>query len=66
MKEYALYKGDELIAIGTIKELAKMQGVKEETIRYYTSKVYRKRTTEEGYRVIKLEEEDDGNGKINV
>ena len=48
MKEYALYKGDEFIAIGTIKELAKMQGVKEETIRYYTSKVYRKRTTEEG------------------
>lgn len=43
MAEYALYKGDELLGIGTAKELAKMHGVKEKTIYFYTSPVYKKR-----------------------
>ena len=57
MKEYALYKGDEFIAIGTVKKLAEIIGVKEETIRFYASNFYKKRTKENGYYVIKLEEE---------
>ena len=32
MKEYALYKGEECLAIGTIKEIAKKMNVKERTI----------------------------------
>lgn len=36
-KEYALYKGENLIMIGTIDEIAKSQGVKRKTILYYQS-----------------------------
>jgi hypothetical protein len=40
---YGLYKGDELIRVGTKDELARLVGVKPETIYYYTTKAYRKR-----------------------
>ena len=42
-KEYALYKGEECLIIGTIKEIAEQQGVKEKTIRFYMSPAYLKR-----------------------
>ena len=42
-KEYALYKGEELLGIGTIRELAKQMGVKEHTIRYFQTPQYKKR-----------------------
>lgn len=55
--EYALYKGEEFIDLGTKKYLATILGVKEQTISFYLSPTYRKRTTEKnGYRVIKIEE----------
>lgn len=54
--EYALYKGDELLKIGTVDELAQFKNVKRETILFYTSEAYRQRTTEKnGLRVIKLD-----------
>ena len=43
MKEYALYKGDELLSIGTIQEIAKEQNVKEKTVEFYKTKSYEKR-----------------------
>lgn len=43
MKEYALYKGDELLGIGTLKELAEKNGVKPSTIYFYISPSYKKR-----------------------
>ena len=43
-KEYALYKGEKLLGIGTKKELAKMLGVKTSTINFYRSPAYKKRT----------------------
>lgn len=43
MKEYAIYKGEECLAIGTIKELAKKLKVKERTIYFYTTPTYKKR-----------------------
>lgn len=33
-KEYALYKGDELVTIGTVAEIARARGVKEESVLY--------------------------------
>lgn len=45
-KEYALYKGDELLAMGTAKELAKQFGVKVPTIHFYKSPAYIKRTND--------------------
>lgn len=43
MKEYALYKGDKLLIIGTIDEIAKNQNVQKKTIYFYHSKAYLKR-----------------------
>lgn len=45
-KEYALYKGDKLLAMGTAKELADRFGVKVSTIHFYKSPTYIKRTNE--------------------
>ncbi|WP_187703513.1 hypothetical protein [Listeria monocytogenes] len=55
MTEYALYKGDDLLKIGTLDELAEFRKVKRETIFFYTTPSYRKRTSEKGLRVIKLD-----------
>ncbi|EJC5391574.1 hypothetical protein [Listeria monocytogenes] len=55
MTEYALYKGEELLKIGTLDELATFKNVKRETILFYATPTYRKRTTEKGLRVIKLD-----------
>lgn len=43
MKEYALYKGDEILQIGTISEIAEKQKVKEKTVEFYKTKSYEKR-----------------------
>ena len=43
MKEYALYKGDELLSIGTIQEIAKEQNVQERTVKFYKTRAYEKR-----------------------
>lgn len=43
MKEYALYKGDDILAIGTIAEIAKELGVKKNTIAYYKTQAYQNR-----------------------
>lgn len=42
-KEYALYKGEECLAIGTKKELAKQFNVKEKTIEFYQTPAHLKR-----------------------
>lgn len=34
-KEYALYKGEDILAFGTIDEIAQKLGVKKETVAYY-------------------------------
>lgn len=55
--EYALYKGDELLGIGTLKELANKTGVKPSAIYFYISPTYRKRSGESKNRriLIKLD-----------
>jgi len=42
-KEYALYKGEKCLAIGTIKEIAEKMNVKFRTIYFYTTPVYKRR-----------------------
>lgn len=41
-KTYALYKGEECLAIGTIDEIAKQQNVKWKTIMFYHSPASKK------------------------
>lgn len=54
--EYALYKGEELISIGTIDELAKLRGVKPATIKFYGTPSHAKRNRN-GLRLVKLEDD---------
>ena len=54
-KEYALYKGDELLAFGTIKEISDQLKIKENTLLYYKTPSYIKRTSElKARRLIKI------------
>lgn len=55
-KEYALYKGDKLVVIGTVKEIAKKLDVSEKTVFFFGSPTYKKRTTENARRLIKIDE----------
>lgn len=57
-KEYVLYQGDDILSIGTMREIAEDMGVKEATISYYGTPTYKKRTSEEkGRRLVKIEED---------
>lgn len=44
--DYALYKGEKILSIGTIEEIAKELGVRKETIYFYKSSAYKKRVNE--------------------
>ncbi len=54
--QYALYKGEKLVEIGTKRELAELLKVRVETIAFYTTPTHRKRS-KNGYCVVKIEEE---------
>lgn len=54
-KEYALYKGKELLGMGTIRELAERFNVKITTLYYYRTPTYLRRTSNErGRRLVEL------------
>lgn len=56
---YALYKGDEIIAIGTLKELAKLLNVSPRTIHFYSTPTYRNRNKGgNSYIVIRIDDEE--------
>lgn len=57
MSEYALYKGDEFLMIGTIKEIVKERGIAERTARFYGTPVHLKRSGENALILIKIEED---------
>lgn len=61
--EYALYKGDEFVAIGTAKQLAERMNVQIGTIKFWSSPTYHRRIIKHNVAivVIKMEEEDDTN-----
>ena len=44
VKEYAIYKGDQFITLGTAEECAKELNVSPETIRFISSNAYKKRS----------------------
>ncbi|MGG3800622.1 hypothetical protein [Metabacillus fastidiosus] len=43
LKEYAVYKGENLICMGTIKECAVYMGVLPATVKFYTTATYKRR-----------------------
>ncbi len=57
MLEYALYKGDQLLGIGTVEYLSKKLGLTKKTLHFYHTPTYKKRTSEKkGKRLIKIDE----------
>ena len=42
-QEYALYKGDEFIDLGTIEEIAKRLKVAPKTVRYFSTPAYKRK-----------------------
>lgn len=64
MKEYALYKGEALLCVGTAREIAQDQGVSVDTIRYYGTPAYKRRRRGPGANknrraLVPLEEDDE-------
>ena len=59
MREYAVYKGDELLVIGTRQECADALSVKPSTITFYSSNAHRKRGNDSDDRIIAIKLEDD-------
>lgn len=55
MKEYALYKGDELLAMGTKREIAEQLRISVRSVTCYGTPSYAQRTSEKnGRRLVKL------------
>ena len=46
MRELAVYKGDEMLVMGTVQECAETLGVVPDTVRYYTYPSYQERIKE--------------------
>lgn len=53
-REYVLYKGGYPFLEGTIKSIAEQLGVKEETVRFYGSPTYARRTSENAMRLVEI------------
>ena len=45
-KEYALYKGDELLGLGTLQELSKQFEIKIKSLLFYLTTDYKKSTSD--------------------
>lgn len=57
-KEYALYKGDKLLMIGTVKEIAEKRGVKPASIHFLSSPAYLKRRQKSKNALVLVKLED--------
>ena len=54
-KEYAVYKGECILAMGTIKEIAKTLKIKPKSVKFYGTRVYNGRTSENARRLVCLD-----------
>ncbi len=61
MSEYAVYKGDDLLVIGTRQECADKLGIKPKTVSFYTTPTHRKRigNSDKSLIAIKIEEDEE-------
>lgn len=54
MKEYALYKGEEIVAMGTKREIAEQLGISVHAVTCYGTPSYARRTSENARRLVEL------------
>ncbi len=57
--EYAAYRGDEFIFVGTIEEIVEYTGLSYSTVEFKTHAVAKKRDKGNGLLLYKLEEDED-------
>lgn len=50
LKEYAIFKGEDMLAMGTYKEICEKLNISYQTFRFYGTDTYKKRTKEENAR----------------
>jgi len=62
-KVWALYKGEDLLSMGTVKEIAKDMDVDERTIHFYKTPTYLRRDKGNRRVLVSLEEEGAANEK---
>lgn len=55
--EYAVYKGDKFIDLGTADYLAAKFGVKADTIRFRSTPTYKKRVTDDALITVRIEDD---------
>lgn len=60
MREYALYEGEEIIAMGTVKEIADKLKIKPDTVKFYGYEAYKKRRVNKDTMRALVEIEMDG------
>ena len=60
--EYAMYKGENILSIGTTKEICEEMGISIKTFQYYRTKAYKERLKNRKVKnariIIKIEKED--------
>ena len=59
IKEYALYKGDKFLMIGTINEISAAYNIKPSTVKFYGNPSYKKRRKNGEDYLLLIEIEDD-------
>ena len=59
MKQYALYKGDEFLEIGTRQELAEYLGVSITTIDFYKSRAWLDRSGYRSYVLVEVKDDEE-------
>ena len=52
LTEYALYKGEEILRIGTIPEIAEAEGILQSSVRFLMTPTYKNRAKSEDRRVL--------------
>lgn len=52
---YSLYKGEREIAFGTIEQIAKQLKINVESVKYYNTPSWKKRTSENARRLVKVD-----------
>ena len=62
--DYAVYKGEDILCIGTVEECAEHMGVTPETIKWYTYPTYHKRVAKRKrarnyISVVKFDDDDE-------
>ena len=55
---YALYRGEDYLADGTLDELAQFLGVKRKTVQFYMTPSWLKRTSENALRLFELDDDE--------